>query len=65
MQIDSLRKLNYINNVWVITDYSSLDNTQYDSLNFIMQDLDFRRKQKKSFYLIPSKVNVEYYSKTN
>ncbi|HMR39927.1 MAG TPA: glycosyltransferase family 39 protein [Ignavibacteria bacterium] len=64
MQIDSLKKLNYINNVWVITDYSSLDNTKYDSLNKLMQDLDFTQKQKKSFYLIPSKVNVEYYTKS-
>lgn len=64
MQIDSLKKMNDIKNVWVITDYSALEKSNYDSLNYLMQDLKFNQSLKKSFYLIPSKVNVQYYTKT-
>jgi len=63
MQIDSLEHLNDYNNVWVISDYSALDKSKYDSLKILMQEKNYKQLQKKSFYLIPSKVNVEYYTK--
>lgn len=61
MQIDSLKKMNDLKNVWVILDYSALDKTNYDSLNYLMRDLNFTQSEKKSFYLIPAKVNLEYF----
>jgi mannosyltransferase len=64
MQIDSLRQLNDLKNVWVILDYSALDKTNYDSLNYLMRDLNFTQTEKKSFYLIPAKVNVEYFKRS-
>lgn len=63
MQVDSLRKLNSGKNIWFVLDYSSLEKNNYDSLNSYMNDMGYKRLQQKSFYIIPSKVTVSYYTK--
>ncbi len=63
MQIDSLKKRNDLDKVWMILDYSALDKDSYDSLSVMMNNSGYDRVNSKSFYIIPAKVIVEYYKK--
>ncbi|MDZ4711797.1 MAG: glycosyltransferase family 39 protein [bacterium] len=63
MQLDSLGKRQDMNNLWFISDYSSRDNKEYDSLNAKMSSMGYERISEKMFYLVPAKVKVNYYRK--
>lgn len=63
MQLDSIRQKKDLNRIWFISDYSSLDKRNYDSLPNLMTDLGYYCQSKKSFYIIPSKVRVDHYIK--
>ncbi|MCY7362115.1 MAG: hypothetical protein LH629_08640, partial [Ignavibacteria bacterium] len=64
MQTDSLKNITGKKNYWFITDYSSLENNNYDSLANIMKSVGYTRISEKTFYVIPSKVKVEYFKIT-
>jgi len=64
MQTDSLKNITDKKNYWFITDYSSLENNNYDSLAYIMNSMGYTRISEKTFYVIPSKVKVEYFKIT-
>ena len=63
MQLDSVRQKKDLNGICFITDYSSLEKTNYDSLPQIMTGLGYSRRDSRTFYIIPSKVRVDFYSK--
>ncbi len=62
MQIDSLSKSDHDGRIWFISDYSSLSNHEYDSLNGRMHNLGYSRIAEKTFYPVPAKVNVSLFS---
>lgn len=61
MQLDSIRQKKDLKGICFITDYSSLDKTGYDSLPQIMTGMGYSRRSSKTFYIIPSKVRVDFY----
>ncbi|MEO8446117.1 MAG: glycosyltransferase family 39 protein [bacterium] len=63
MQLDSLGKRQDLNDLWFISDYSSLDNKEYDVLNARMISMGYERISEKMFYVVPAKVKVDYYRK--
>jgi len=63
MQIDSLKKINEMDRIWFILDYSSLKKNNYDSLSGLMRDIGFKRSAGRSFNILPSKVSVDYFIK--
>lgn len=63
MQIDSLRIQNKPGNIWFITDYSSLEKEKYDSLTVLMNNAGYDNISEKTFYIIPARVRVDYFSK--
>ncbi|MGB4850969.1 MAG: glycosyltransferase family 39 protein [Ignavibacteria bacterium] len=63
MQLDSVRVKKDVNGICFITDYSSLGRTNYDSLPQIMTGLGYSRRSFKTFYILPEKVRVDFYSK--
>lgn len=63
MQLDSLKRRNDLENIWFILDYSALGKNNYDSLSAIMHNMGYEKFSEKIFYIIPSKVKVEYFIK--
>ncbi|MBL8008172.1 MAG: glycosyltransferase family 39 protein [Ignavibacteria bacterium] len=63
MQIDSLRIQNKPGSIWFITDYSSLEREKYDSLNLLMNTAGYDNITGKTFYIVPARVRVDYFSK--
>lgn len=63
MQVDSLSERNDLDKIWFITDYSSLDKSGYDSLKSEMHRIGYKYKMSKTFYVVPSKVRVDYFVK--
>ncbi|MBK8551775.1 MAG: hypothetical protein IPL53_12210 [Ignavibacteria bacterium] len=64
MQLNSLKEKTDLNKLWFVLDYSALGQNNYDSLPALMSELGYKRENEKSFYIIPAKVNVEYYVKS-
>lgn len=64
MQLDSLKNRNDLKNLWIIQDYSSLENEKYDSTFSRMEFMGFIISKDKTFYLVPSKVNVSKYTRS-
>ena len=63
MQLDSLKRRNDLENIWFILDYSALGKNNYDSLSALMHNMGYEKFSEKIFYIIPSKVKVEYFIK--
>ncbi len=61
MQLDSLKNRNDIDKFWLILDYSSLANEDYDSAEKVLNQMGFKKSVEKTFYVIPAKVSAEYY----
>ena len=58
MQLDSINNRNDLKNLWIIQDYSSLENEKYDSTISRMENMGYIKSKDKTFYPVPSKVNV-------
>ncbi|MDQ3019749.1 MAG: glycosyltransferase family 39 protein [Bacteroidota bacterium] len=65
LQIDSLKNSKDITKVWFVLDYSSLGKNKYDSLSYLMSEIGYDKIKSKSFYVIPEKVKVEYYRRSD
>jgi len=65
MQIDSLAKRSDIKNIWMITDFASMEKSDYGELNTKMKAIGFNADslKDKTFYLYPEKVRASYYYK--
>jgi len=65
MQIDSLSKRTDFNNVWIVLDYASMDNTDYDSIAKKMSLIGYKAdaSKEKTFYIYPNKVKAAYFYK--
>jgi len=63
MQLDSLSRRDDMKNIWFILDYSALGKNNYDSLSVLMNKNGYQKLSEKIFYIIPSKVKVEYFVK--
>lgn len=64
-QIDSLSKRTDFNNVWIVLDYASMDNTDYDSIAKKMSLIGYKAdaSKEKTFYIYPNKVKAAYFYK--
>jgi uncharacterized membrane protein len=63
MQIDSISKSKDLDNLCIITDYSSLNKDNYDSLPAVMNSIGYITQSSRTFYLIPAKVRVDFFTK--
>lgn len=52
-----------LGNLWVVLDYSAVDDSGYDEFENFMNEQGFELDGQKTFYLIPDKVKIMYFRK--